>query len=121
QVAQRPLWIPGRLVRSASAEDDRTERITASQRAVAATTHVTDAAPVDAFVSLRRGDQDVTGVRRGEGRPEPRQCIRILLGLETPAGHVAGERLRLTTHRPAGAAAVAELPSGPEAELMAIP
>src|SRR5262245_52379861 len=81
---------------------------------------VTDAAPIDALVPLGCGDQNIPGVRRGDCGPQPRQCVRVLLGLEAPLRDIRRESLGVASDRPRVSALVPELTARAEPELVAI-
>ncbi len=115
-VADRPLL----ALRALAVEADRqqgAERIGGEQRAVAAAGQVVAAAPVDALPAGREADEDVAGVRVGERRPEAGEGVRVVVADEAALVDPGPQRGRVAVELPAGAAAVADLLAGPEAEL----
>src|SRR4051795_8609696 len=71
-VPKRPLLAQLRGSRLKPAEKQWPQRVTRGERAMASPAGVARAAPVDALVTRREGDDHVAGVRRIQRRPQAR-------------------------------------------------
>ncbi len=115
-VADRPLG--GLLLGERNpAEHERTERVRGVERAVAATTHVRLAAPVDELVAGRRGQQNLSGGRARERRPDAGEDVRVGGGVQAAVLNGRVDHRERPFDAPADAARILHEAARAEAQL----
>ena len=93
-----PAFVSG--VRATADEQQRTLRVLSAERAMAATTDVRSAPPVESFVAKGRRDHQITGMRRKHRRVEPAQGIRVNRSLDPVPSNRGLERLEVPPDDP---------------------